>query len=219
MENIISSQILFLADLIIFTTVVLIHLTKKNVYFIYLYAVQSLVVTFLMAYSAFIDHSLMIGLLAVLIFVIKVIVAPIFFLKLIKAHTLNITSSNYLNLPFTLVVIAIITTMAHSKFFQPLASLAPANENALLISIAAMFISLFIIINRKGALSQMIGILSIENAIVSFALAAGLEQGFGLELGITFDIFAWIVIASVFVSMIYKKFNTLDVSVMTKLKG
>jgi len=75
------------------------------------------------------------------------------------------------------------------------------------------------IINRKGALSQMIGVLSLENSIVSFAFTAGLEQKPGLELGITFDIFVWIIIATVFVSMVYKKFKTLDVTEMSRLKG
>jgi len=219
MENLIPTQILYLADLLIFFSVILIHLTKRNVYFVYLYAVQSLIVTFLMAYSSFANHSLPLGILALLIFALKVIAAPGFFLRLIKKQTLMSMTESYLNLPLTLAGIAAITMITHSRFFTPLSTLAPVNENALLISISTMFISLFLIINRKGALSQMVGILSLENAIVAFAIAAGLEQGLGLELGIAFDICAWIVIATVFVSMIYKKFHTLDVSVMTKLKG
>lgn len=219
MENLIPSQILFIADLLVFFSIILIHMTKRNISFVYLYAIQSLVISCLMAYSSFADHSLTLGLLAGLIFILKVIVAPTFFLRQIRKQTLQSMTQSYLNLPLTLIGIAVITMIAHSKFLLPLAALSPANENALLISVAAMLISLFLIINRKGALSQMVGILSLENAIVAFALAAGLEQGVGLELGVTFDICVWIIIATVFVTMIYKKFNTLDVSVMDKLKG
>ncbi|MFA6963333.1 MAG: hypothetical protein WC227_01275 [Patescibacteria group bacterium] len=219
MEHLIPTQFLFLVDLAVFLLIVLMHLAKQSRPFVYLYAVQSVLIASLMIYSAILDRSISLGFLAILILGIKVFAAPAFFLKLIKRQALQMSPNNYLNLPLTLTCIAIITTIAHSRFFQPLTTLAPANENALYICIASMFISLFLIINRKGALSQMIGILSLENAIVSFVLAAGLGQGLGLELGITFDIAVWIIVATVFVSIIYKKFHTTDVSAMTNLKG
>lgn len=219
MESAIPAQILFSVDLLIFLSIVLIHLTKKNISFVYLYALQSLAVVFLLLYSATLNHSSSLWILAILVFALKVVAAPLFFLKLIQKNTLRATANNYLSLPWTLIIIAIITNVANSESFRPLVSLMPANEKALLVCMAAIFTSLFLIINRKGALSQMIGILSLENTILSFALAAGLGQGLGLELGIMFDIFVWIIIASTFVTMIYENFQTLDVTVMSHLKG
>lgn len=219
MEQQILPQFLFLFDMIIFLSVILIHLTQKNVSVVYFYAIQSLVIASLLLYTSIIDHSLSLAGVAVLILAIKVIFGPRYFLKLVRKHEIQTTASNYLNLPLTLAAIAGLTMLAYTKFFQPLISLAPVNHNALLISVATIFISLFIIINRKGALSQMIGVLCLENAIFSFFFAAGLGQGAGLELGIVFDILVWILIASTFVSMVYKKFGTVDVTVMTDLKG
>lgn len=219
MEQQITPLVLFIADILVFTSIVLMSITKRSIRTVYLYVFQSLVISLLMIYTAFANHSIDFIIIAAIILTVKVIGVPLFFLRQIKKQTLQSSTSSYFNLPVTLGMIAIITMITHSKSFQPLATLAPANENAILISIAALFISLFLIINRKGALSQMIGVLSLENAIVSFAFAAGLEQGPGLQLGIIFDVFVWIIIATVFVSMIYRKFNTLDVSVMTNLKG
>jgi len=170
-------------------------------------------------YSSFVRHSFFVLAVTMLITAVKIIIAPGFFLRLIKKNELKFSASSYLNMPMTLIAITIITAIARSRFFHPLTVINPTNESTLLISIAAMLISLFMIINRKGALSQMIGVLSLENSIVSFAFTAGLEQKPGLELGITFDIFVWIIIATVFVSMVYKKFKTLDVTEMSRLKG
>ncbi len=94
---------------------------------------------------------------------------------------------------------------------------APEGINLLLLNVATIMISLFLSINRKGALSQMLGILSLENGIVSFALSAGLEQNPGLQLGITFNILIWIIIATVFISMMFRQFGSLDVTTMKKL--
>lgn len=219
MEQQILPQFLFLADLIVFLSVVSIHLTGKTVSVVYSYAIQSLVVVSLLFYSAVVNHSVSLLIVALLIFVVKVVIAPRYFLRLLKKHQVRSTENNYLNMPVTLAVIAAITMLTHTKFFQPLVLLAPLNQNALLISVAAIFISLILIINRRGALSQMVGILCLENSIFSFFFAAGLGQGPGLELGIVFDVLVWILIAATFISMVYRKFGTLDVTAMTDLKG
>ena len=125
--------------------------------------------------------------------------------------------STYLNTPITVLIIAALVAFTQTDVFRPLAQLAADGSNLLLLSVATIMISLFLIINRKGALSQMLGILSLENGIVSFALFAGLEQNPGLQLGITFNILIWIIIATVFISMIYRQFGSLDVTTMKKL--
>lgn len=218
-HQIISPQTLYAVEMIIFLSVILMHLFKKNIYVVYLYVVESLIVSLLLIYSAFAESQITLLAVAVLVFAIKVIAAPGFFLKLIKKLNLTRPAKSYLSLPATLIVLAIITVATHSKIFETLISLAPLNEKALLISFSAIFVSLFLIINRKGAFSQMIGVLSLENAIVAFIFAAGLSQGPGLELGVLFDIFVWIVIATFFITNISKKFDTLNVTVMTNLKG
>jgi hydrogenase-4 membrane subunit HyfE len=219
MEQIISPQILFIAEALILLSVISMHLMRKSVYVVYLYISQSLVVSLLLIYSAFTGNVISLLAVAILVLIVKVLIAPRFFLRLIKKLKLQFSTNSYLNMSVTLVVLAVITAATHSKVFQTLGTLTPVNEKALLASFSAMFISLFLIINRKGAFSQMIGVLSLENSIVAFIFAAGLEQGPGLELGIIFDIFVWIVIATFFISNIYKKFDTLDVTVMTHLKG
>ena len=72
--------------------------------------------------------------------------------------------------------------------------------------------------NRKGAISQITGILSLENSIVAFGIVAGLEQSLALQLGIVFDVFVWLIIAIAFVSVVYRKIGSLDVTNMRKLR-
>ena len=113
---------------------------------------------------------------------------------------------------------AILTAVAHSNIFLPLVTIIPANQELLAIALASLLISLFLIVNRKGALSQIIGVLSLENSIVAFVFFAGLEQSPTLQLGMMFDITVWIVIATVFISMINKHFGSINVTEMNYLK-
>lgn len=64
----------------------------------------------------------------------------------------------------------------------------------------------------------MVGILSLENAIVSFAFLSELEATPNMQIGIIFDLLVWIIIVYIFAGMIHEKFGTLDSTVMNNLK-
>ncbi|MDO8633532.1 MAG: hypothetical protein Q7K38_03260 [Candidatus Wildermuthbacteria bacterium] len=212
-----GAQLVFLLEILLLATVVFMHLTKKNSSVVSAYMAQSIVVTALLLISSSGEWKPSFLLLVAIIFLVKVLIAPRFFYTLIKKHELKFSGSTYLSTSLSLIVLAVLTALTYSPLLQPFAALFGKNQNALLIAITMMLISLFLVINRKGALSQMMGILSLENAIVSFALLAGLERSFPLQLGILFDILIWVAIATVFVSMIYRQFGSLDVSAMKDL--
>lgn len=214
----ISSQLLYPIEILIFVSVIFMHLVKKNTSIVIFYLVQSFLIALLLFILSFREASVFLLFVITLTFVVKVIIAPYFFFRLIKKHQLKFSASTYVNTPIILIVITALTALARSSLLKPIITLSAAGENILLLSIATIFISFFLIINRKGALSQMIGILSFENGIVSFAVFAGMEQTPGLQLGIIFDILIWIIIATVFISMIFRHYGSLDVTSMSNLK-
>jgi len=210
-------QALLFLQIVIFSTTVFMHLTKKNSSVIWLYIAQSAAVSLLLTMPAVEEPSPLLIIAIASTVAVKLFVAPYFFFGLIRRHRLKFSVSTYLNTPITLLVIAALVALTRTELFLPLGHLAPDGNHLLLLDVATIMISLFLSINRKGALSQMLGILSLENGIVSFALSAGLEQNPGLQLGITFNILIWIMIATVFISMIFRQFGSLDVTAMKRL--
>jgi len=204
-------------EIVIFASAVFLHLTKKNSSAVRLYIAQSSAISLLLLLPAVEESSPLLVIAIIATITVKLFIAPYFFFGLIRKHRLKYSVSTYLNTPITVLIIAALVAFTRTDVFSPLAQLAIEGRNLLLLSVATIMISLFLIINRKGALSQMLGILSLENGIVSFALFAGLEQNPGLQLGITFNILIWIIIATVFISMIYRQFGSLDVTTMKKL--
>ena len=207
----------FLSTLI-FITIVFLHLAKRNYAVAVAYGIQSLAIVMLLVISYFETGSASFLLIALLGLIVKVILAPIFIFHQIRKHELKFLVSTYVSMPITLIVVAALTAVAHSHLFTPLVSLIPANRELLSIALSALLISVFLIINRKGAISQIVGILSLENSIVAFGLFSVIDQSLILEIGIVFSISVWIVIATVFISMIYKHFGSLDVTRMKHLR-
>lgn len=213
--NILYSQLLLT---LFFVTIVFLHISKKNLAVAVMYGFQSLAIVLLLIATFFETGEISLLIVAILVLTVKVILAPTFIVSLIRKFKQKFLVTTYVNAPLTLIVVAALTAIAHSNIFAPLTNIVPANRQLLSLSLAALFISIFLIVNRKGALSQIIGVLSLENSIVAFALFAGLEQTPSLQIGIIFDISVWIIIAIVFISMIYKHFGSLDVTEMRNLK-
>lgn len=203
---------------IMFLAAVFLHVVKKNSTAAFLYCTQSSAMAVILLVAAIEAGSRSLLFVALATFAVKAFVAPLFFTRLIQRHQLKFSASTYLNVPLTLITVAALTALTRSHIFASLTALGEGREGMLSLALAMMLISLFLIVNRKGAISQMIGILSLENSIVAFAVFAGLEQAPGLQMGIMFDILVWVVVATVFSSMIYKQFGSLDVTAMRRLK-
>lgn len=203
---------------IFYLTIVFLHITKKNYEAVLAYNIQSLIIVIIMTNSYIETGNMFLLLIALLVLTLKVILANVFFVRLIKKYELTFSVTTYLDTPVALIFISVLTAIAHSAKFMPLTNIIPANHIFLSLALSAMFCSLFLIVNRKGALLQILSILSFENSVVAFSILAGLEQSPVFQLGIIFNIFVWLMVVTVFVSMIYKHYGTLDITAMRNLK-
>lgn len=203
---------------IVFGASAFLHLTKKSASAIHLYMAQSSAIAVLLLFSALDRFSVLLVVAIVATVAVKIVIAPYFFYRLTQKTGIVFSAGSYLSAPLTLLAIAALVAITQSRFFTALALLARPDDWLLQLAFGTILVSILLSINRKGALSQILGILSLENGIVAFAMFAGLEQSPGFQLGITFNIFVWVVIATVFAAMIFRQFGSLDVTKMRKLK-
>lgn len=212
-----SRELYFTLDLIAFLATIAMHLVKKNRNLIRLYLVQSFVVAACLFWIGIVESDRGLVLVALLTFFIKAVIAPVFFSRLVRRYGTRFTTNNYLSTPLTLIVLVGLVFFSYSKIFLPLGILVPEAFDVLPLNLAVILISIFLLINRRGAFSQMIGVLSLENGILLFASFMGIRQPVAFEMGIIFDIVIWMIIAQVFISMIYRQFGSLNVDKMKRL--
>jgi len=201
--------------LVIFLCIVVMNIAKKNTILIFAYLIQSLMLVAIMGIKSYHEMSFEIGIVTIILLIIKVIIAPQLLLRIIKQHKANISATTYLNVPMTLGCLVILSIFAQSDVFSPFTALTPLLR---VLLIGGMLMSIFFTINRKGAISQIIGILSLENCIFTFGYFLGLQQSAALEIGMLFDVFFWIIISSIFVRTIIKHFGSIDVTQLRELK-
>lgn len=208
---------LFALNLVIFLGAIFMHLMHRNVLVIRLYVLQSLAMGVFLALIGSVNGDWKLLAIAAITVVVKVFVAPTFFFSLMRRFKLERTANNYLSRPVTLIVIAVLVIFSYSGFSDALAALSPAFTPLLPLNWAIIFISIFLMYNRRGAFGQIVGVLSLENGIVAMAAVLGIAQPLSLEMGVVFDLVVWIVVANLFIAMLHRQFGTLNVTEMRKL--
>lgn len=203
-------------ETVIFLAVVLMHLLRKHTALIGLYALESLAVASILFLIAREDRSIATLVIAFAVLTIKVAIVPWLLRKLLVQSHIPRTSASYLSTPEALLGLLVIAIGVQS-FLVPAISEIVSSEGTVFLSLFALFASLLLALSRKGAIAQIIAILSIENSIVIFVAHLGLRTHALLEFGILLDVLVWAFVASAFVGMIKRHFGTADVSIMKQL--
>lgn len=210
-------QSVFALDVLVLLTAIAMHLTRKNMTVLMLYGAQSAAAGLLLLSLGLREGEDVLVMIALLTLIIKAVAAPIFFSRLIHNVTKEKTSNNYLSTPLSLLTIMALMVFASSEVFRAFVPPESLSAGYLSLNFAVIFISAFLMFNRRGALGQIIGILSFENGVVLLAALLEIAQPISLEVGIVFDLVVWIVIAQVFITLVYRQFGTLDVTEMRRL--
>jgi hydrogenase-4 component E len=81
-----------------------------------------------------------------------------------------------------------------------------------------VFVSLFVIISRKKALTQVVGFLMLENGIALLAVLGTHGIPIIVEIGVFLDVALGFIVMQVFVYQIHETFESIDVEQLNKLR-
>ena len=127
-------------------------------------------------------------------FLFKVILIPVVLTYLAKKIE-HRSDKDYLNAATSLIVAAFFTMVAFMTSLRLITkSGAFSSPWVLAIAISVMLIGLFIMVNRRNILSQIIGLMFMENGVFLAAIAVTYGMPLLIEFGIFFDVFVAILI-------------------------
>ncbi len=87
------------------------------------------------------------------------------------------------------------------------------------VSLSMLLMGLFLMVTRRKAVTQILALLTIENAVFLVALGATSGMPLVVELGISFDVIVAVLVLGILVHRIVDRFESMDVSQLSKLKG
>ena len=184
-----------------------------------LYGVQSLLLAAVAVIMAISDDRPHLLLMATMTTVLKGFVIPLFLMRVVDRIGIHREIEPFLNVPTSLLACLGLTVVGYRVSTGFPEGTVGVTHHVLGVGLSTLMIGLFLMVTRKKAISQVLALLTVENAI--FLVALGITSGMPMvvELGIFFDVILAVLVLGVLVRRIVDRFESMDVSRLSKLKG
>jgi hydrogenase-4 component E len=124
----------------------------------------------------------------------------------------------YVNTATSLVVAGLLVLFGYAVT-RPLVALSQLPTRAgMPLAMGLVLVSLFVVISRKKALTQVIGFLMLENALALLAVLGTYGIPLIVELGVFLDALLAFLVMQIFVYQIHETFESIDVEQLNRLR-
>lgn len=168
---------------------------------------------------AFATGARHIALAALLVLGVKGVMIPSLLRKQALRSGTPLEAEPYLGVPAGMLVCGALVVIAFSQTRALFGSGVSILASCLPVSVATTLIGLFLMVSRKQALMQVVGLVILENAI--FLAAVSLTYGMPLvvEMGVLLDLLVGVALLGLFVTRIEETHGSSDTTRLTSLKG
>lgn len=184
------------------------------------YRYQSIVLSGVTAIIGYVTGIWEIYIAAGMTLVIKSIIIPKVLTYVTRKLEIEfkIETNPYVSIRASVIISALLVALSYF-LIQQIPFKSDQIVNAYLpVSMAQFFIGLFVLVNRRTVLSQVVGLLIIENGLFLFAMALTHGVSLLIEIGIFVDILVGILISSILLFRISRTFDSLDVGKLENLR-
>lgn len=188
------------------------------------FAAQSFLLACIATTIAYYNNAPHIYIAAVFMLLVKVILLPFLFERLVARIEIRQEIEPLVNAPISVIITGLLTLLAYvvaESFHRPDEPVGPASlgHNTLAVAIALFLIGFFMMVNRRKALTQVLALLSLENGIFLAAISLTYGMPMIVEVGIFFDVLVGAMVLAILVYRIRETFDSMDVSRLSRLKG
>ncbi|MBI5187028.1 MAG: formate hydrogenlyase [Nitrospinae bacterium] len=218
MSNNLPAQInSLLAALILLTTFGLLA-QRRIIGLLQIFALQGLFLSISTAVVAYVAGQNHLYISSFLTLLLKVAALPYILFELVHRMNIRKEVEAVVNIPATMFIgIALVIFSYHLT--SPIRELSTlVTRSTLAVALATVLLSFLMMITRKKAVTQIIGLLSMENGLFFAATSATYGMPLVVELGVALDILIAAFIFGIFMFHIRTTFDSLDLKDMEKLK-
>jgi len=182
------------------------------------FGLQSFVLALLSVLIAVYSGSLELLGVGVALVVVKGVTIPRVLNRVVVKIGLQRAAAPYLGTTPALIICGVLTIIAFYVMTPIAASNPLPTADAIPLAFAGVLVGFFVMVNRRRAVTQILGFLMLENGIFLLALLATYGVPFIVEMGVFLDVLVAVLIMEVFVYHIKDNFDSIDVGELGKLK-
>ena len=186
-----------------------------------LFVIQSFGLILILLFAGLINNNSGTITFCAITFLAKCILIPLILLKVLENIHINRQIETYIGLPTSMLICCILTAF----IFEAIPNIGIEKEihvlssGLLSSSISMIVIGLFIMMTRKKAFAQILGLYVMENGIFALTINTIFEMPQIVEMGIFLDLLIGALVMGVWVYRIKQSFETINVEDNEGAKG
>jgi hydrogenase-4 component E len=179
---------------------------------------QSIVLALVAATVAWFGGQRELYVVAALLVLLKGIAIPRLLARMERRFATERELAPYVNTATSLVVAGLLVLFGYAVMRPVVAASELPTRTAMPLAMGLVLVSLFVVVSRKKALTQVIGFLVLENGIALLALLGAYGVPLIVELGVFLDALMGFLVMQIFVYRIHETFETIDVDQLDRLR-
>jgi hydrogenase-4 component E len=217
MEGVFSRLVMLLSSGMLLTA--LIVLWRKGIpAYVKAYTWQAWLLAAITAVVAYFAGERQLYWVVIVLVALKGVAIPRLLYTMLKRLGSQIEVKPYVNTETSLLIASLLVVFAYVLTRPWITVTTLPTREGLPLAMALLFVSLFIIVSRKKAITQVIGFLMLENAIALLAVVGTYGVPLLVELGVFLDALMGFLVMQIFVYQIHETFDTLDVEQLRRLR-
>ena len=182
------------------------------------FAMHALVVSFSVAWQAYIQAAPHLYITAMIALVVKAVVIPFSLHRIIVRLGIHRTIEPVVGIGQTMLAGIGLVALSIMVMLPITAQAGTLAREDLAFALSVMLLGLLMMISRHNAVSQVIGFMSIENGLI---LAATGAKGMPLvvEISVAFSILIALIVVGIFLFRIRERFETVDIHLLHEHRG
>lgn len=183
-----------------------------------LFALQSILLAGIAAVIAWSNQTFDVLAVAVLTIIGKVLFLPWLLTRQVRKIGMGQESAPLLNASASMLLCGAFTLLGY-LVARPFTSFERLGSNTLAVAMMLVLTGIFLMINQRKAITQVLALLTVENGVMLAAVALT-TYGMPLivELGIFFDVIVAVMVLGILVYRIRETFASMDTSKLNQLK-
>jgi hydrogenase-4 component E len=182
------------------------------------FAMHALVVSFSVAWQAYLQAAPHLYITALIALVVKAVVIPVSLHRIIVRLGIHRTIEPVVGIGQTMLAGIGLVALSIMVMLPITAQAGTLAREDLAFALSVMLLGLLMMISRHNAVSQVIGFMSIENGLI---LAATGAKGMPLvvEISVAFSILIALIVVGIFLFRIRERFETVDIHLLHEHRG
>jgi hydrogenase-4 component E len=182
------------------------------------FALHALVVSFSVAWQAYIQQAPQLYITAAIALGVKAVVIPLALHRIIVRLGIHRSIEPVVSIGQTMLAGIGLVALAVMVMLPVTAQAGTLAREDLAFALSVILLGLLMMISRRNAVSQVIGFMSIENGLI---LAATGAKGMPLvvEISVAFSILIALIVIGIFLFRIRERFETVDIHLLHEHRG